>query len=95
MLITIQKVSSEHIKKVAPKKEIGEYEFDNIPEDDKISVDTRGFIYAYGVLEEYMRFFHQLEYFQNLESVLNFSGITLRVVDSRFYIQQFMKKWKM
>ena len=69
-----QKVQIVNRKKYAKTKEIVEFGLEKIPEDLAVTMNLRDFLYVFGVLEEYVRFFHQPLHYQTLEDVQEFLG---------------------
>ncbi|WP_174870705.1 hypothetical protein [Pectobacterium polaris] len=55
-------------------EEIITHGFEQIDPDEKIEVNLKDLLYIYGVLQEYMRFFHQPEHYQSLDDVITFLG---------------------
>ena len=62
------------MKKYAKAKEIVEFGLEKIPEEQTITMNLRDFMYVFGVLQEYVRFFHQPLHYQSLEDVKEFLG---------------------
>ncbi|OOH92403.1 hypothetical protein BMT54_00420 [Pasteurellaceae bacterium 15-036681] len=60
--------------KYATIKEIVEYGLDKISENEMITMSLEDFIYIYRVLEEYMRFFHNPDHYQNIEDIKDYLG---------------------
>jgi hypothetical protein len=55
-------------------KEIVEYGLEKIPDEQKITVNLKDFMYICRVLDEYMRYFHNLDHYKKIEDVKEFLG---------------------
>ncbi|WP_224554370.1 hypothetical protein [Pectobacterium versatile] len=55
-------------------EEIITHGLEQVDPDEKIEVNLKDLLYTYGVLQEYMRFFHQPEHYQSLDDVITFLG---------------------
>ena len=55
-------------------KDIVEYGLDAISDKEKITMTLKDFLYIRRVLEEYMRYLHNLDHYPDIESIQNFLG---------------------
>jgi hypothetical protein len=71
-------------------KEIVEYGLEKIPDEQKITVNLKDFMYICRVLDEYMRYFHNPDHYKKIEDIKEFlgdfsSGGALEVLDTAVY----------
>ena len=71
-------------------KEIVEYGLENIPKEQTITINAKDFMYVYRVLQEYMRFLHNPDHYQDIDDVKDFlgtvsSGGGFEVLDNALY----------
>lgn len=50
------------------------YGLDSVDPTEKVEVNLKDLLYVYGVLQEYVRFFHQPDHYQTLDDVTAFLG---------------------
>lgn len=62
------------MKKYAKAKDIVGFGLDRIPDDQTITMNLRDYMYVRGVLEEFVRFFHQPEHYKTIQDVEEFLG---------------------
>jgi hypothetical protein len=71
-------------------KEIVEYGLEKISNEQTITINLKDFMYIYKVLQEYMRFFHNPDHYQEINDVKDFlgtisSGGGFEVLDTALY----------
>lgn len=50
------------------------YGLETVDPDESVEVNLKDLLYVYGMLQEYMRFFHQPDHYQTLDDVVAFLG---------------------
>ena len=59
---------------IASVKEIVEYNLDKIPKNEMLQISIKDYIYIRRVLEEFNRYFHNLNHYQSIDDIMNFLG---------------------